>query len=142
MSENFDSNAEEPKAQALSHRRIFILMAVTSLVGCVLGAIFHSVSFGFGVLIGGVLSVVNYIWLKKSLKSIFEKVVLEDEKPAFLSLRYSGRYATLGAILTIVYLTGILPVTAVLLGLASFAFAVTFEGLIRLFSSFFSVRKN
>lgn len=110
--------------------------------GCVLGIIFHSVSFGLGVLVGGILSVLNYIWLKRSLKKIFEKIVREGEKPPFLASHYLLRYAAFAAILTIIYLTQILPVTAVLLGLAGFAFAITIEGLIQLFSSFFSVKEN
>jgi chromate transport protein ChrA len=47
------------------------------------------------------------------------------------------RYVSFGAVLTIVYLTEIVPVAAMLLGLASFALAIIIEAVIRLFSSVF-----
>jgi len=48
------------------------------------------------------------------------------------------RYAVFGLVLAVVYLTNIVPIIAVLLGLSSFAFALTIEGFIRIFSSFFN----
>ncbi|MGI8849104.1 MAG: hypothetical protein ACR2HT_02930, partial [Pyrinomonadaceae bacterium] len=71
-----------------------------------------------------------------SLKGIFDKAITGD-KPQFLATRYFLRYVSFGAVLTIVYLTEIVPVVAVLLGLASFALAIIIEAVIRLFSSVF-----
>lgn len=138
MSGNSEPAIEERNVQTLSHKRIVILMAASSVLGCVLSFIFISANYGFGVLIGGVLSLINFYWLGKSLKRIFEKIADEGEKPIFMGASYFFRYAVFGLILAIVYLTRAVPITAVLFGLASFAFALTIEGFIRIFSSFFN----
>lgn len=137
MSEDSEQTIEEQEStvQTLSHRRILTLMAFAALFGSIAGFIFVSASFGIGVLIGGALSLVNYYWLKRSLKTVFDSAVA-GEKPQFLAGRYFLRYLVFGAILTVVYLTKAVPVVAVLLGLASFAIAIIFEAFIRLFNSF------
>lgn len=128
--------AEQPSTvQTLSHRRILLLMAIVGVLGAVTGFIFVSASFGIGVLIGGILSLVNYYWIKQSLKSIFDKA-LAGEKPQFLGLQYFFRYMALGAILVFFHITKSVPMIAVLFGLASFALAIIIEAFIRLFSSF------
>jgi uncharacterized membrane protein len=127
--------AEEPRAaDDLSHRRILIIMAVLIVAGCVLGFTFASVSFGSGVLIGGILSFVNYYWLKASLKTIFARAAAGD-KPRFLAAKYFLRYLALGLILVFLYFAVSIPVTAMILGLASFAFAVVIEGILRIFTT-------
>lgn len=137
MSENSQPIAEEQQnLEPLAHRRILVVMGCVAVLGSLLGFIFVSWQFGLGVFIGGILSFVNYYWLKFSLKKIFEKAV-SGEKPRFLGLRYLFRYIVLGAVLTIVFLTKIIPVVAVIAGLASFALAIVIEGFIRIFSSFF-----
>jgi hypothetical protein len=139
MSEDSEQIPEEQQStvQTLSHKRILTLMALAALLGSVAGFIFDGLSFGIGVLIGGGLSLVNYYWLKRSLKTVFDRAA-EGAKPQFLAGRYFLRYFVFGTILTIVYLTKAVPVVAVLLGLASFALAIIFEAIIRLFNSFFN----
>ena len=141
MSENLQPTAEEQENLVpLTHQRILIVMAVVAVLGSLLGSIFVSGLFGLGVLIGGVLSFVNYYWLKRSLKKIFEQAV-DGEKARFLGLRYLLRYFVLGGILLIVFLTKTVPVAAVILGLASFAIAIIIEAFIRLFASFFKKKE-
>jgi len=136
MSEDSEQSAEgqQSTVSPISHNRILGLMAVVSLLGMIAGMIFVSVNFGIGVFIGGILSLVNYYWLKRSLKSIFDNAT-EGEKPPFLAVKYFLRYLALGIFLAIVYFTKSIPVVAVLLGLASFALAIIIEAFIRLFSS-------
>lgn len=138
MSEDSEPIIEERNVQSLSHKRIVILMAASSVLGAGLSFVFISADYGCGVLIGGALSLINFYWLEKSLKRIFENIVREGEKPMFMGASYVFRYFVFGLILAIVYLTHIVPIIAVLLGLASFAFALTIEGFIRIFSSFFN----
>ena len=138
MSEDSEPVIEERNVQSLSHKRIVILMAASSVLGAGLSSVFISANYGFGVLIGGVLSLINFYWLGKSLKRIFEKIAEEGEKPMFMGASYIFRYLVFGLILTIVYLTHSVPIIAVLFGLASFAFALTIEGFIRILQSFFN----
>ena len=127
---------EQPSTvQTLSHRRILTLMAIVGTIGAVVGFIFVSVFFGIGVFIGGILSLVNYYWIKQSLKSIFDKA-LAGEKPKFLGLQYFFRYLAHGAVLLFFYFIKSVSMVAVLLGLSSFALAIIIEAFIRLFSSF------
>ena len=121
--------------QTLSHKRILTLMAFAALLVSIAGFIYGGGRFGVGVLIGGALSLGNYYWLKRSLKTVFESAIAGEKTP-FLAGRYILRYVTFGAVLTIVYLTKVVPVVAVLLGLSSFALAIIFEAFIRLFKSF------
>ncbi len=137
MSGNSEQIIEEQNVQPLSHRRIFFLMAFAVLLGSVFSSIFVSLNFAVGILIGGILSLVNYYWLNRSLKSVIEGAIAGGA-PHFLAGRAFIRYLAFGAILGIVYLTKAVPMVAVLLGLASFAVAIIFEALIRIFSSFFN----
>lgn len=142
MSELPDSSqTEQPMPPALSHRRILVLMGAVAIFGSVAGFIFVSVQFGLGVIFGGVLSLINYYWLKVSLKKLFDAAIAHGMQPRFLGIRYFARYVTLGAILTVVFLTHTIPVVAVIAGLASFALAIVIEGFIRLFSSFFNKKE-
>ncbi len=142
MSELPDSiETVESTPPVLSHRRILTMMAAVAIFGSAAGFLFVSASFGWGVILGGFLSLINYWWLKVSLKKLFDAAIAHGTQPRFLAVRYFARYATLGLILTIVFLTHTIPVVAVILGLASFALAIVVEGFVRLFSSFFKKRE-
>jgi hypothetical protein len=137
MSEDSEQTVEQTgTVKELSHRRILAAMTAAIVVGTTASFVFASANFGFGYLIGGILSLINYYWLKQSLRAIFESAV-SGEKPKFLATKYFTRYAAFAAVLTVVYLTKAVPVVAVLLGLASFAFAIMIEAVIRLFSTSF-----
>ena len=142
MSELSDKiTTEQSAAPSISHRRILWTLGAVTIIGSLAGFIFDSWQFGLGVFLGGILSFVNYYWLKISLKRIFDSLVAHGERPQFLTVRHFGRYLTLGIILAIVFLTKIVPVIAVILGLSSFAIAIVIEGLILIFSSFFKSKE-
>ncbi len=141
MSDDSDNVITEQPIPPISHRRILWTMGLVAAVAGLAGFIFVSPRFGLGVILGGILSFINYYWLKISLKRLFDNALADGAKPRFLAVRYFGRYLTLGAILTVVFLTRAIPVVAVIAGLSSFALAIVIEGLIRLFSSFFKSRE-
>ena len=117
-----------------SHRRILVLMAVIGVIGGIAGFAYISAAFALGVLTGTAFAFVNYFWLKRSLKSIFE-VAASGEKPRMLVGKYFLRYLLLGAVIAVIYMTGTIPIVAVILGMAGFGFAVVAEGFIRIFTS-------
>ena len=133
--ETFET-VEDP-VQPITHRRILTVMAICVAIGTVLSFALISARFGWGFLLGGILSFINYYWLKVSLRKVFEGVVA-DEKPRVSATKYILRYAVFGGLLLLIYLTKAVPVAAVILGLASFAFAILIEAFIRIFSSFFN----
>lgn len=125
---------EQETLRPLSHRRILWTMGAVVFIAAILTSVFVSWQFGLGFAIGGILAFLNYYWLKISLKRIFDKAV-GGEKPSFLGAGYFLRYLAFAAIIGVIYLTRVVPVVAVLLGLCVFAVAIVFEGLLRILSS-------
>ena len=123
----------EPSVGPPSHQRILVIMAVLGVLGGIVGAIFHSAGFGLGVLIGTALAFANYYWLKISLRKIFAAAE-SGERPRMLAGKYFLRYIVLGLIVALIYATGIVPIVALILGLAGFGFAVVIDGMIRIVS--------
>lgn len=138
MSEISDNNNQS--AQIISLKRILILTVLAVTVGSLLSLIFVNRHFAIGFFIGGILSLVNYYWLKTSLKKVFEKVVPaqdgeEVEKPRFVTARFIFRYLFLGFVLYLIWMTKLVPIAAVLVGLLSFAAAVMVESVIIIFNN-------
>lgn len=127
--------AEEKESVSLSHTRILWTMAVVVILGATASFIFIDAKFGFGILIGGILSFLNYYWLKKSLKDIFSQTG-ENSRPSFLTLNYFLRYLGIAAAIWILYEVNFFSIIAVLLGMAAIAPAIVIEGLIIILTSF------
>ncbi len=126
---------EDQLPPQVSLNRVLVIMAVIVAVGTIAGFVFGAARFGAGVLIGGVMSFVNYFWQRNSTRAIFAQAV-NGEKPMLLGVRYILRYVAIGLVVWAIYATGAFPIVAVVLGLAAFSFAVVIEGLIGIFSSF------
>jgi len=129
MSEDFKPTTSNDAPPPISHTRILRIMAIVLTVATIGSSIFANWSVTAGLLLGGILSFVNYYWLKFALHSVFEKAV-EGEKPKFLVGKYILRYFAIGAVIIVVYLTKIVSVAAVIGGLLTFAAAILIESLI------------
>ena len=135
MGDYTESVANEGRSAGdLSHRRILTIMAIAIVAADALSFIFGSARFGAGVLIGGILSFVNYFWLKGSLRSLFDRTAAGGSA-GFLAAAYFFRYLAIAAVLALFYYAFAVPATAMLLGLASFAIAVVIEGVLRIFTT-------
>lgn len=139
MSEDFEPVETKASLADLSHRRILMLMAALVVLGSLAGFIFISGKFGSGILIGGLLSFVNYYWLKHTLRVIFDRAK-GGEKPRLFAFGYIIRYIVFGFVIAMIYLSQAIPITSVIAGLGSFAVAVVIEGFLRIFTSFFNKR--
>ncbi|HUF02669.1 MAG TPA: ATP synthase subunit I [Aridibacter sp.] len=139
MAEPFDSREENPAP--LSHVRLIVVMGVVAVAGTVIGFVSFSSKAGAGFLTGGVLSFVNYYWMKHSLAKVFENTE-EGVKPSFAGSNYFMRYIAFATVIGLVYLIDWELLVPVILGLSSFAFAVVIEGFIRIFRSFGSRRET
>lgn len=126
---------EDQLPPQVSLNRVLVIMTVIIAVGTIAGFVFGPARFGAGVIVGGVMSFANYFWQRSSTRAIFEQAA-NGEKPMLLGVRYILRYVAIGLVVWAIYATGALPIVAVVLGLAAFAFAVVIEGLIGIFSSF------
>jgi hypothetical protein len=133
MGEDFEPSADAAATvRPITHGRILWIMAVLGLAGGIAGFAFGSLRFGLGILIGTALAFVNYYWLKSSLRRIFAAAA-SGERPRMLAGRYFLRYVILAVVVAAIYIADLVPVVALILGLAAFGFAVVAEGLIRVF---------
>lgn len=123
-------------AAEISHRRILFEMAAITIVAAVIGAVFGSAGFAVGVLFGGLLAFGNYFWLRRSTGSLFERVAAGGTT-GWPAVGFLLRYIAIGLVLLGIYFSKVLPVAAVILGLASFALAVVVDGTISIFRSTF-----
>ncbi|HXF43576.1 MAG TPA: ATP synthase subunit I [Pyrinomonadaceae bacterium] len=117
------------------NKRILWLMGFFGFVCSLVFAIVASVRTGAGILTGTVLAFASYFWLRRILQRAFDLPALENGRPSLAAAGYFSRYAGIGAILGGIYLFGIFPLWSVLLGMAMFAFALTFEGILQIFAS-------
>lgn len=133
MGEDFEPTTEAVEiVPPPSHERILWIMAALGVGGGIAGVAFRSFDFGLGILIGTALAFVNYYWLKSSLRTIFAAAA-SGEKPKMLAGKYFVRYIILAVVVAIIYVTGLVPIVPVILGMAGFGFAVVIEGIIRVF---------
>lgn len=125
---------EEQSPPQVSLKRVLVIMAVLISIVAIVGFVFGPARFGAGVLVGGVMAFANYFWQRNSTRAIFAQAA-NGEKPLLLGVRYILRYVAIGLVVWGIYATGIMPIVAVVLGLAAFTFAVVIEGLIGIFTS-------
>jgi hypothetical protein len=135
MGEDLHPLTTDNSTKPISHRDILILMGAVVVMSTVAGFIFGGKAFGFGVILGGILAYVNYFWLERSTRAMF--VNAEMASTGLLAAKYILRYVTLGAVLLLIYMLGVVPIVAVILGLSAFALAVVFQGLKNIISSSF-----
>lgn len=138
MNDDLDPSHNEPvDNRPPSNRRILAIMAIVGVLGAIVGGFYVSASFALGVLIGTVFAFVNYFWLQKSLKTIFDSAK-SGEKPRLAVGKYFLRHIVLGVAVAVIYIAGWVPIVALILGMAGFGFATVIEGFIRIFSGIFS----
>jgi hypothetical protein len=133
VGEKIDPLTTDRNADSMSTRGIAGVMAAVAVAGALLGFVLQGKRFGVGILFGGVLAFINYFWLERSTRAVFENTAVSSS--GWLAAKYILRYVAIGAVLLLIYLTGVLPVTAVIAGLAAFAVAVVIQGLKNIFQS-------
>ena len=126
------SGSEQIAEDVDHHGRLLRIMTVMVIIGALTTGIAISMRFGIGVLVGGIFSVLNFYWLKVTLRKFVDNAA-NGEPLGMMGVRFILRYFLLGFIVLAVWLTGLLPIISVLFGLAGFALAVVFEGLISIF---------
>ncbi len=134
MSDDFKSTTDEVSNTIvpISHSRILWIMAIVLIIAVVGSSIFATWRVTVGLFFGGILSFINYYWLKFALRSVFENVT-EGEKPRFLIGKYFLRYFAVGAVIFLVSLTKSISVVALICGLLIFAAAIIIESFILMF---------
>ena len=135
MGEDLDGLTTVSTVSEISNRGIVTFMVALILLGTIGGIVFGGRGIGSGVLIGGIMAVVNYFWLERSTRALFEQRAASAS--VLLAAKYILRYAAIGAVLLLLYVTEVVPILAVIGGLSTFALAVVIQGLKNIFTSSF-----
>jgi hypothetical protein len=109
-----------------TNRRIFRSMIVAIILAVGASLFFAPWRVGTGLLIGGLLSLVNHYWLITSTTAAFS-VLVNGAKPRLSLIQYVLRYAVIGGVIMLSYKLGIASVPAMIIGLCSFVFALFVE---------------
>ena len=109
-----------------TNRRIFRSMIVAIVLAVGASLLFAPWRVSTGLLLGGLLSLLNHYWLITSTTAAFS-VLVNGEKPRLSLIQYVLRYAVIGAVILLSYQLGIASVPALIVGLCSFVFALFVE---------------
>jgi len=107
-------------------RRIFRTMALAVAIAVVASLPFAQWRITAGLLVGGLLSLLNHHWLSSSTAVVFS-VVAQGAKPQLKLTRYILRYFVIGAVIFLAYKFNIVSLTATIAGLCSFVVALFVE---------------
>lgn len=113
-------------------RRIFRGMCLTVMLVAGLSAVVAPWRVTTGLILGGVLSILNHHWLRTSIAAAFASPSVET-KPNLGVWRFILRYFVVAAIITIAYLFDVVSLTATLVGLCSFAVAALAEAFMQIY---------
>jgi membrane-bound metal-dependent hydrolase YbcI (DUF457 family) len=109
-----------------TNRRIFCSMIVAVIVAVGVSLLFAPWRVSTGLLLGGLLSLVNHYWLTTSTIAAFS-VLIDGQKPRLSLVQYVLRYAVIGLVILLAYKFGIASVPALIVGLCSFVVALFVE---------------
>jgi hypothetical protein len=109
-----------------TNRRIFRSMIVAIILAVGASLLFAPWRVSMGLLLGGLLSLLNHYWLITSTTAAFS-VLVNGEKPRLSLVQYVLRYAVIGSVILLSYKLGIASIAALIVGLCSFVFALFVE---------------
>ena len=132
MSESADSEAhgapeaagEDPRAM---ERRIFRDMCVAVALAGVVSAPLAPWRVTTGLLLGGLLSLLNHHWLRTSVEAVFGQA-RPGTRPKMKAARFVLRYLVVGALVAAAYRLNVVSLAAAVIGLCSFVPAALAEG--------------
>lgn len=107
-------------------RRLFRTMCVTVVLSVMISTVLAPWRVTTGLLLGGVLSLLNHHWLRTAIGAAFGTTIA-GVKPKIKIVRYLFRYFIVAVMITIANLLDIVSLTATLIGLCSFVIAALME---------------
>lgn len=108
--------------------RILRSMAVAVTLAVIVSAPFAQWRITAGLLLGGILSLLNHHWLRSSTAAAFS-VVAHGAKPKLKLVQYILRYLVVGAVVFLAYKLNLVSIGATIAGLCSFVVALFVEAL-------------
>lgn len=126
------NSAGEELVSTLNHRdeglhsRILRTMLVSTVIAVFISVFLAPWQFTSGLLIGGLLALLNHSWLQSSISTAFA-VLINGEKPRLTLGKYIFRYAVVGAVAFTAYQFGMASLVAIIAGLCTFVVALFVE---------------
>lgn len=115
--------------------RIFRSMLLATTVVVIASALFAPWRVTTGLLLGGVLSLLNHHWLSGSTAAAFS-VLTEGTRPRLKLARYILRYLVIASAVFVAYKLNVVSLTATLVGLSSFVVALFVEAVREFYLAF------
>ncbi len=120
---------EDPRAM---ERRIFRDMCASVALAVALSALLAPWRVTTGLLLGGVLALLNHHWLRTSVAAVFGGAA-PGSRPKWKASRYVLRYVVLASAVAAAYGLDVVSLGAALAGLCAFVPAALAEGLRQLY---------
>jgi hypothetical protein len=117
---------------AVMERRLFRTMCVTVVIAVLVSATFAPWRVTSGLLLGGILSLFNYQWLRTSLAAVFGAAE-SGRRVKINAARYVLRYFVIAAVVAAAYTLNLVQIVATLLGLCSFVVAALIEAFMQIY---------
>lgn len=108
--------------------RIFRTMAVAVALAVIGSLTFAGWRVTAGLLVGGILSLLNHHWLSSSTAAAFS-VVAHGARPRLKLAQYVLRYIVIAAVVFVAYKFNIVSLAATIAGLCSFVVALFVEAI-------------
>ena len=108
--------------------RIFRTMAFAVVLAVVISLPFVQWRITVGLLLGGILSLLNHHWLSTSTAAAFT-VLIHGAKPRLKVAQYILRYLVIATLVFIAYKINLVSLAATIAGLSSFVVALFVEAL-------------
>src|SRR5262245_585127 len=108
--------------------RIYWTMATATGLAVSISAFYAPWRVTSGLLLGGLLALINHHWLQLSTGAALA-VVATGEKPRITLLTYVFRYLVMGAATYVAYELRLASLTAILAGLSTFVVALLVEAI-------------
>lgn len=122
---------EDPSAM---ERRIFRGMCWAVAAAVLVSAPFAPWRVTAGLLLGGVLALLNHHWLRTSVAAVFGAAPA-GARPKMRAARYVLRYVVIAAVVAVAYRLDLVSLAAALAGLCAFVAAALVEGFRQLYGA-------
>ena len=109
------------------HARVFRTMTVTVAVVVAFSLLFASWRIATGLLLGGLLSLLNYHWMRTSIAAAFESALGAGAAPRITIVNYILRYFVVGLAVFVAYFFNVVSLPATIAGLCNFVPALFVE---------------
>ncbi len=136
MHQSLDETTSFPAEDDGLQARVLRTMAIAVGVAVMTSLMLAPWRVSSGLLLGGLLSLLNYYWMSKSISAGF-RVLVAQERPRISLLQYILRYFVIGIIVLIAYKLKLVSLPATIVGLCSFVVALICEAARELYFAIF-----